>query len=106
MLNPSQTSIPQGFTVVIIAIAIFKIYDYLASRYNKFSKAIVPDPILLVKDGKIIDESMKKARISRKELESYMRLSGTEDISTIKSSHLEINGQVLLKKSDSLDRIK
>jgi uncharacterized membrane protein YcaP (DUF421 family) len=67
MLNPSQTSIPQGFTVVIIAIAIFKIYDYLASRYNKLSKFIVPDPILLVKDGKIIEESMKKARISRKE---------------------------------------
>ena len=102
MLNPSQTSIPQGFTVVIIAIAIFKIYDYLASRYNKFSKVIIPDPILLVKDGKIIDESMKKARISRKELDSYMRLSGTEDISTIKSSHLEINGQVsFVKKSDS-----
>ncbi|MGE3859153.1 MAG: hypothetical protein AB7F53_04125 [Nitrososphaeraceae archaeon] len=31
MLNPSQTSIPQGFTVVIIAIAIFKIYDYLTA---------------------------------------------------------------------------
>ena len=51
MVNPSQTSIPQGFTVVIIAIAIFKVYDYLASRYNKFSKAIVSDPILLVKEG-------------------------------------------------------
>jgi uncharacterized membrane protein YcaP (DUF421 family) len=35
MLKPSQTSIPQGFTVVIIAIAIFKIYDYLGSRYSK-----------------------------------------------------------------------
>jgi uncharacterized membrane protein YcaP (DUF421 family) len=93
MVNPSQTSIPQGFTVVIIAIAIFKIYDYLASRYNKFSKTIVSDPILLVKDGKIIDDSMKKAKISKKELESYMRLNGTDDISTIKSSHLEINGQ-------------
>src|SRR5215213_6568324 len=100
MVNPSQTSIPQGFTVVIIAIAIFKIYDYLTSRYNKFSKVIVPDPILLVKDGKIIDESMEKARISRKELESYMRLSGTEDISTIKSSHLEINGQVSFVKKE------
>ncbi|HYJ03413.1 MAG TPA: YetF domain-containing protein [Nitrososphaeraceae archaeon] len=100
MLNPSQTSIPQGFTVVIIAIAIFKIYDYLGSRYSKLSKVIVPDPILLVKDGKIIDESMNKARISRKELESYMRLSGTDDISTIKSSHLEINGQVSFVKKE------
>ena len=100
MVNPSQTSIPQGFTVVIIAIAIFKMYDYLASRYNKFSKVIVPDPILLVKDGKVIDESMDKAKISRKELESYMRLSGTDDISSIKSSHLEINGQVSFVKKE------
>jgi uncharacterized membrane protein YcaP (DUF421 family) len=55
---------------------------------------------LLVKDGKIIDESMNKARISRKELESYMRLSGTDDISTIKSSHLEITGQVSFVKKE------
>ena len=69
------------------------------NSYKKFSKVIVPDPILLVKDGKIIEESMKKARISRKELDSYMRLSGTDDISNIKSSYLEINGQVSFVKN-------
>jgi hypothetical protein len=33
---------------------------------------------LLVKDGK---DSMMKARISEEEFESYLRLSGTDDIS-------------------------
>ncbi len=99
MLNPNETSIPQGFTVIIIAIAIFKLYDYLTTKYKKFSKVIVPDPILLVKDGKIIEESMKKARISRKELDPYMRLSGSDNISDIKSSYLEINGQVSFVKN-------
>ncbi|MDW3603697.1 MAG: hypothetical protein QOK67_01570, partial [Nitrososphaeraceae archaeon] len=70
--------IPQGFTVIIIAIAIFKMYDYLTTRYKKFSKMIVSKPILLVKDGK---DSMMKARISEEEFESYLRLSGTDDIS-------------------------
>src|SRR5688572_8202134 len=78
MLNPTETSIPQGFTVIIIAIAIFKMYDYLTTRYKKFSKMIVSKPILLVKDGK---DSMMKARISEEEFESYLRLSGTDDIS-------------------------
>jgi uncharacterized membrane protein YcaP (DUF421 family) len=55
---------------------------------------IVAKPILLVKEGKILDESLLKARISREEFESYLRLSGTDDISEIKSSYLEINGQV------------
>jgi uncharacterized membrane protein YcaP (DUF421 family) len=37
-----------------------------------------------------------KARISREEFESYLRLrlSGTDNISDIKYSYLEINGQV------------
>jgi uncharacterized membrane protein YcaP (DUF421 family) len=95
MLNPSQTSIPQGFTVVIIAIAIFKMYDYLTTRYKRFSKVIVSKPILLVKDSIISHESMLKARISRDEFDSYLRLSGTDDISDIRFSYLEINGQVL-----------
>jgi uncharacterized membrane protein YcaP (DUF421 family) len=78
VLNPTETSIPQGFTVIIIAIAIFKMYDYLTTRYKIFSKMIVSKPILLVKDGK---DSMMKARISEEEFESYFRLSGTDDIS-------------------------
>ena len=99
MLNPTETSIPQGFTVIIIAIAIFKMYDYLTTRYKRFSKVIVSKPILLVKDGNILHESMLKARISRDEFDSYLRLSGTDDISDIRVSYLEINGQVLSKKA-------
>jgi uncharacterized membrane protein YcaP (DUF421 family) len=94
MLKPSETSIPQGFTVIIIAIAIFKMYDYLTTRYKKFSKMIVSKPILLVKDGKILEDSIIRARISEDEFESYLRVSGTDDISDIKLSYLEINDQV------------
>src|SRR5687768_18161184 len=62
MLNPTETSIPQGFTVIIIAIAIFKMYDYLTTRYKKFSKMIVSNSILLVKDGKILEEGQNFRR--------------------------------------------
>ena len=48
---------------------------------------------------------MNKARISRKELESYMRLSGTHDISDIRLSYLEINGQVLSKQRKKTEKL-
>lgn len=105
MLNPTETSIPQGFTVIIIAIAIFKMYDYLTTRYKRFSKVIVSKPILLVKDGNISSESMLKARISRDEFDSYLRLSGTDDISDIKLSYLEINGQVSFIKKKKEEEV-
>ena len=75
-------------------------YDYLTTRYKKFSKMIVSKPILLAEDGNILHEAVLKARISREEFESYLRLSVNDDISDIKSSYLEINGQVsFIKKS-------
>jgi uncharacterized membrane protein YcaP (DUF421 family) len=46
---------------------------------------------------------MEKAKISRKELESYMRLTGTDDISEIKLSYLELNGQVSFVKKNGKD---
>ena len=103
MLNSTEDSIPQGFMVIIIAIAIFKMYDYLTTRYKKFNKVIVAKPILLVKDGKFLKDSMMKARISEDEFVSYLRLSGTDDISDIKLSYLEINGQVSFIKTKEKD---
>ena len=94
MLNSTGTSIPQGFAVIIIAIAIFKMYDYLTTRYKRFGKIIVAEPILLVKDGNISHAALLKARISNDEFNSYLRLSGTDNVSDIKLSYLEINGQV------------
>jgi uncharacterized membrane protein YcaP (DUF421 family) len=60
----------------------------------------------LVKDGNILHEALLKARISRDEFESYLRLSGTDDIFDIKTSYLEINGQVLSKRNNEEEEKK
>jgi uncharacterized membrane protein YcaP (DUF421 family) len=60
---------------------------------------------LSVKDGKILEDSMMKARISEDEFESYLRLSGNDDISDIKLSYLEINGQVYQNKGKRLKKL-
>ena len=78
-------------------------YDYLTTRYKKFSKVIVTIPILLVKDSKILEDSLMIARISEIEFISYLWLSGTDDISDIKLSSLEIDGQVSFIKNKEKD---
>jgi uncharacterized membrane protein YcaP (DUF421 family) len=85
----------------------FKIYDYLTTKYRRFSKMIVAKPILLLENGKILNKALLKARISREEFLSYLRLSGTDDVSEIKSSYLEINGQVsfIKKKKQEEEKI-
>jgi uncharacterized membrane protein YcaP (DUF421 family) len=104
MLNLTEISIPQGYAVIIVAIAVFKMYDYLTTKYRRFSKMIVANPILLVENGKILNEALLKARISREEFISYLRLSGTDDVSEITSSYLEINRQVSFIKKRKLEK--
>jgi uncharacterized membrane protein YcaP (DUF421 family) len=59
----------------------------------------VAEPILLVKDGNILNDALLKARISKDELESYLRLSGTDDILNIKYYTIIFGNQYHIRKS-------
>ena len=94
MIYADEISIPQAFTAIIIVGILFKVFDYLTMKSTRFSRLTVPEAILLVKDGQMVDNGLHKARIDDREFESYMRLHGIEDISDVKLSYLEVNGQV------------
>jgi uncharacterized membrane protein YcaP (DUF421 family) len=102
MIYADEISIPQAFTAIIIVVILFKVFDYFTMKSNRFSKLTVPEAILLVKDGQMVDNGLHKARIDDREFESYMHIHGIEDISEVKLSYLEVNGQVsFIKKRDS-----
>jgi uncharacterized membrane protein YcaP (DUF421 family) len=102
MIYADEISIPQAFTAIIIVVILFKFFDYFTMKSARFSKLTVPEAILLVKDGKMVDNGLHKARIDDREFESYMRIHGIEDISEVKLSYLEVNGQVsFIRKKDT-----
>jgi uncharacterized membrane protein YcaP (DUF421 family) len=90
----SEISIPHAFTAVLIVIGMFKLYDYLTMKSKIFNKMITPEAILLVKNGKLLEDALQKAKIAKNEFDSQMRLHGTDDLSDIRLSYLEINGQI------------
>lgn len=102
MIYAEEISIPQAFTAIIIVVILFKAFDYFTMKSHRFSKLTVPEAILLVKDGEMVENGLHKARIDDREFESYMRIHGIEDISEVKLSYLEVNGQVsFIKKKKS-----
>ncbi|MBA3749944.1 MAG: DUF421 domain-containing protein [Nitrosopumilus sp.] len=94
MIYLKEMSIPQAITSVLIVVLLFKLFDYLTMKSNRFSRLTIAEPILLAKDGQAIKEGLHQARIDDREYQSYMRLHGLEDLSEIKLSYLEVNGQV------------
>lgn len=93
-------------TAGFIMVALHWLFAMIAFRKNSFGHLIKGEPKVLVEDGKILWESMKKHDISEKDLMEFMRLSAnTEDISSIKKATLERNGNISFLKKEKQPKI-
>lgn len=74
--------------------------DWLGFKSQLMSRVLDPQPILLVKDGRMIKRNMDKEMITEDELMSNLRQQGVDDVSEVKQSCLESNGEFSVIKVD------
>jgi len=85
----------QTITAAGALIATHWILASIALRFSKFGPLIKGDPVLLIKDGEIQKDEMKRSHISRHDLEEALRLAvNHEDPKKVKSAYLERNGKI------------
>lgn len=81
-----------------IAVVVFGIVAYLVSTVTmkslKTRKVIIGEPNLLIKDGKILYNSLKKSKFDINELLEEARINGYFDISEIDFALMEANGKI------------
>jgi uncharacterized membrane protein YcaP (DUF421 family) len=96
-----ELSLPHAFTSILVVVILFKMLDFFTTKSKRFGKLILPKPILIVKDGNLVDKGLSDARMNEDEYRSYMRIHGIREMSEIEESYLELNGQVsFIKKRD------
>jgi uncharacterized membrane protein YcaP (DUF421 family) len=76
------------------------IFKSLIFRYPKFSKVIQGDVIMLVHHGKILEENLRKARMSADELKEAIREHGVKDVSKVDLAYLEVDGNISVLSED------
>lgn len=87
-------SITEG--VVLISTLVFWDYliDWLGYHSIGFSKFSHPQPALLIENGKMQKQNLRKQLISEEDMLSILREQGIEDITNVKSCCLEASGNV------------
>jgi uncharacterized membrane protein YcaP (DUF421 family) len=103
-----EISITQAMAAVIIAVIFFKVIDYLTLKSRRFRDSLEPKPILLVEQGSLVDNGLKKAKMDITEFEAEMRLKGIEDVREIKYARLESKGSIsfIMTKKMASDDLK
>jgi len=82
----------------IIPIVTIFILEYVLSllsyRSILFRKVLCGKPVILMENGKIIQNNLKRSRITPDELSEHLREKDVLDLSTVQYAILETNGQI------------
>ena len=87
-----------SITGATLAIGTFAFWTVVIGWVSFFSprleKYLSGEPRVIVRDGEILRGNMRRERMTVKELESEMRLSGIATISQVAWAILEVNGKI------------
>lgn len=81
--------------------ALTGIIDYLTMKRRGFQKVVEGEPVLVIQDGKVLEQNLKKTRYSIDELNTLLRDKEVFTPEDVKYGLLEINGDISIMKVDN-----
>ena len=83
-----------GILPILTVLAIELILSVLALRFRRIRRFLSGNPILLMENGRILTENLKKTRLTIDELVQHLRENGILDLDTVQYALLEVDGQI------------
>lgn len=93
-MSSNYTSISDGF--ILVGTIIFWSYtlNWLGYRFARIQRLLSPPPVMLVKNGILIDRNMRLERLTEGELLSQLRQQGVEKLADVKKAFMEADGSI------------
>jgi len=97
-LSDDYKSITEG--VVIVATLIFwnVFTNWLSFTWRPFERFAEHDPLPIIRNGRLIEGSLKREMLTMDELHSKLREQGVERIDEVRWAFMESDGQISLRK--------
>ncbi|MHB0998899.1 MAG: DUF421 domain-containing protein [Armatimonadota bacterium] len=100
-MNGNDGSITGGLILASVIIAFSTFIAYITYKSKKAARIILGSPTLLIHNGVILQQNLKKELLNLYELRSILRRQGIHDLSEIHAAILESDGMIsITKKSD------
>jgi uncharacterized membrane protein YcaP (DUF421 family) len=74
------------------------ILDWLSYRSPAFRRFAEPRPLLLIKDGRMLFQNMRREFITEDELWSKLRQAGLSSLEQVKEAYIEPDGGISIIK--------
>jgi len=93
-MNGGDNSITGGVILATTLIGLNYVVGWLTFRNKGWEAVIEGRPVILVHDGRIDHDAMRKVQMTKHELESALRAEGYAGLDEVRFAVLENNGQI------------
>ena len=101
-----DASLLGGLCAASVLFALNFVLKFLIYKFPKLAGAVQGDAIMLVYDGELQEENMKRARISLPEIEEAAREHGVVGIKDVNLAVLEMDGNISILSNDYKSKTK
>jgi uncharacterized membrane protein YcaP (DUF421 family) len=99
----SWPNLLQTVTAMTCLFAVRYAVAKLRHRFKWFDKVVQNTPVVLVKNGTILEKAMRKTRVSEDDLLAKLRVANVLDIGSVRAVILETTGDVSVLHGDHLE---
>lgn len=102
-LGAEDYSVTGGLIGAAVLYAINNLIIRLTFHSRKSRRAIEGTPEDLMKDGHVVEDTMRRNHITREELASNARLQGIDSLAEVRRARLEVSGDVTFMKKEEFE---
>lgn len=99
-MTGGYTSIAEGLVLISTLLAWNYGLDWLSFRFRSFERFLVPRPLLLIRNGRVIHENRRAELLSMDELWSHLREQDIDSLRQVRRACLESDGRLSVERSD------
>lgn len=104
ILSPN-VSLIRG-VIGLISIFLLELGNNRLRQYNIYRKAVDSAPLLLMKNGVVLKENLKKAKVTEGDLRANLRQSNVTRLSEVQAVIFEKTGEISVIKNDEGEQVE
>jgi uncharacterized membrane protein YcaP (DUF421 family) len=97
-----DTSLAGGLLAAGVLLVWHQVINRVRRSSTRFAKLIAGEGLMLIHDGEILDEHLRRAGVTAAELQQALREHGTATVADVRLAVLEADGSVSVIRYDDL----
>ena len=93
-MKETGTPLLAGLLPILVVLSVELVLSVLTYRSVGMRRFLCGKPVILIENGRLLQQNLKKTRVNTDELAEYLRIQGVTDLSQVQYAILETSGAI------------